>query len=330
MSMNGIDISSWQKGIDLAAVPCEFVVIKATEGTSYVNPHCDPAFTQAKSLGKKLGVYHFAGGNNADDEAEHFVENVKGYVKEAILVLDWEITAATNSVDWVKQWLDRVHQLTGVKPFVYMSNSVVNGHDWSPVADAGYRLWNAYYYAFGVRMGYNPDAPLPKRMGAWEAPTLYQYTSEGRLDGYNGNLDLDVFYGNAADWDRYAGRDGRPEPEPKPEPKPEPVPQPEQMIAYRIRYGDTLSGIAKRYGTSTAVLAQLNGIQNPNRIYAGQVIRVPVRTAGSGQEAYYVVRPGDTLSGIASRFGTTYQRLVQLNGIRNPNLIYVGQRLRVR
>ena len=241
-------------------------------------------------------------------------------------MLDWEITAATNSVDWVKQWLDRVHQLTGVKPFVYMSNSVVNGHDWSSVADAGYRLWNAYYYAFGVQMGYNPDAPLPKRMGAWEAPTLYQYTSEGRLDGYNGNLDLDVFYGNAADWDRYAGRDGRPEPEPKPEP----VPQPEQMIAYRIRYGDTLSGIDKRYGTSTAVLAQLNGIQNPNRIYAGQVIRVPVRTAGSGQEAYYVVRPGDTLSGIASRFGTTYQRLVQLNGIRNPNLIYVGQRLRVR
>ena len=176
MSMNGIDISSWQKGIDLAAVPCEFVVIKATEGTSYVNPHCDPAFTQAKSLGKKLGVYHFAGGNNVDDEAEHFVENVKGYVKEAILVLDWEITAATNSVDWVKQWLDRVHQLTGVKPFVYMSNSVVNGHDWSSVADAGYRLWNAYYYAFGVQMGYNPDAPLPKRMGAWKEATLYQYS----------------------------------------------------------------------------------------------------------------------------------------------------------
>lgn len=330
MSMNGIDISSWQKGIDLAAVPCEFVVIKATEGTSYVNPHCDPAYRQAKILGKKLGVYHFAGGHNADDEAEHFVENVKGYVKEAILVLDWEITAATSSVGWVKRWLDRVHQLTGVKPFVYMSNSVVNGHDWSPVADAGYRLWNAYYYAFGVRMGYNPDAPLPKRMGAWEAPTLYQYTSEGRLDGYNGNLDLDVFYGNAADWDRYAGANSRPEPpKPEPEPKPEPVPQPEQMITYRIRYGDTLSGIARRYGTSTAVLAQLNGIQNPNRIYAGQVIRVPVRAAG-GQAAYYVVRPGDTLSGIASRFGTTYQRLVQLNGIRNPNLIYVGQRLRVR
>ena len=111
---------------------------------------------------------------------------------------------------------------------------------------------------------------------------------------------------------------------------PKPDPQPEQIITYRIQYGDTLGGIARRYGTTIAVLAQLNGIRNPNRIYAGQVIRVPVKTSGSGQAEYYVVRPGDTLSGISSRFGTTYQRLVQLNGIRNPNLIYVGQKLRVR
>ena len=78
-----------------------------------------------------------------------------------------------------------------------------------------------------------------------------------------------------------------------------------------------------------AVLAQLNGIANPNRIYVGQVIRIPVDSSGPVQPTYYVVKRGDTLSGIAARFGTTYQRLMQLNGIRNPNLIYVGQRLRI-
>lgn len=330
MSMNGIDISSWQKGIDLAAVPCEFVVIKATEGTSYMNPYCDQAFRQAEGLGKKLGVYHFASGLNAEDEAEYFVENVRDYVKKAILVLDFEITAAAGSVGWAKRWLDRVYQLTGVKPLIYMSNYVVNDHDWSAVADAGYRLWNAYYFAFGTQMGYNPDAPLPEKMGAWGSPALYQYTSEGKLQGYNGNLDLNVFYGNADDWDRYAGANQAPVPSPKPDPKPGPDPQPERIIAYRIRYGDTLGGIAGRYGTTAAVLAQLNGIRNPNRIYAGQVIRIPVKSSGTGQAEYYVVRPGDTLSGIASRFGTSYQRLAQLNGIRNPNRIYAGQRVRVR
>ncbi|MDE6829703.1 MAG: hypothetical protein K2P34_05145, partial [Lachnospiraceae bacterium] len=56
MSMNGIDISSWQRGIDLAAVPCEFVIVKATEGTSYLNPYCGENLRQAEGLGKKLGV----------------------------------------------------------------------------------------------------------------------------------------------------------------------------------------------------------------------------------------------------------------------------------
>ncbi|HBA0083961.1 TPA: endolysin, partial [Enterococcus faecium] len=54
--MNGIDISSHQTGIDLSKVPCDFVIIKATGGTGYVNPDCDRAFQQALALGKKIGV----------------------------------------------------------------------------------------------------------------------------------------------------------------------------------------------------------------------------------------------------------------------------------
>lgn len=154
---------------------------------------------------------------------------------------------------------------------------------------------------------------------------MYQYTSEGRLEGYNGYLDLDVFYGDPGDWDRYAR--GAEESE-KPTPPPDPPPS-QTTISYRIRPGDTLSKIADRYGTTAEALAQLNGIANPNRIYAGQVIRIPVKSSDPPQPVYYVVRRGDTLSGIASRFGTTYQKLMKLNGIRNPNLIYAGQRLRI-
>jgi len=322
MSMNGIDISRWQAGIDLAAVPCEFVVIKATEGTTYVNPYCDQHFQQGAKLGKKLGVYHFAGGGDAAAEAEYFVRNVRGYIKKAMLALDFELQDMADGAAWSKQWLDRVYALTGVKPLIYMSNYLVNNLDWSAVASFGYPLWNAYYYAYGIPMGYNPDAPLPERLGAWGKALLYQYTSEGILAGYSGDLDLDVFYGDPGDWDSYARGDGDSEASEEP-------PSPQPPVTYRIRPGDTLSGIAARYGTTAAVLAQLNGIANPNRIYAGQVIRIPAGASGSVQPAYYVVRRGDTLSGIAYRFNTTYQRLMQLNGIRNPNLIYAGQRLRI-
>ncbi|MCI9380828.1 MAG: LysM peptidoglycan-binding domain-containing protein [Dorea sp.] len=325
MSMNGIDISSWQRGIDLAAVPCEFVVVKATEGTSYLNPYCGENLRQAEGQGKKLGVYHFAGGGNPNAEAEYFVENVKNCIGKAILVLDWEIQNASNGTEWAKSWLDRVYALTRVKPLIYMSNHLVNSLNWSEVAAAGYRLWNAYYFNYGTPMGYRPDAPLPERLGAWGTAVLYQYTSEGNLEGYSGYLDLDVFYGTPGDWDAYARiEDGS-----QPNPAPAPEPQPDPVITYKIRRGDTLSQIARRYGTTVAALAQLNGISNPNRIYAGQVLQIPSGSSGGGQPTYYVVKWGDTLSGIANRFGTTYQRLMQLNGISNPNRIFAGQRLRI-
>ena len=72
MALNGIDISNWQSGINLAVVPCDFVVIKATEGTGYVNPDYERAYRQAKTAGKCLGIYHYASGGNIQAEAEYF------------------------------------------------------------------------------------------------------------------------------------------------------------------------------------------------------------------------------------------------------------------
>lgn len=93
--------------------------------------------------------------------------------------------------------------------------------------------------------------------------------------------------------------------------------------SYTVRYGDTLSAIAGRYGTSTSTLASINGISNPNWIYPGQVLKL---SGGSSTRAY-TVRSGDTLSGIASRLGTSWTSLKAKNGIANANLIYPGQTL---
>ena len=90
MALNGIDISNWQSGINLAVVPCDFVVIKATEGTGYVNPDYERAYRQARTAGKCLGIYHYASGGNIQAEAEYFLKNAGNRVGEAMLVLDWE------------------------------------------------------------------------------------------------------------------------------------------------------------------------------------------------------------------------------------------------
>ena len=88
--MNGIDISNWQNGINLAAVPFDFVICKATEGTRYVSPDCDRQIQQAIGLGKLVGVYHYVNGGDADAEAEYFYEHCKGYVGKAAFFIDWE------------------------------------------------------------------------------------------------------------------------------------------------------------------------------------------------------------------------------------------------
>jgi LysM repeat protein len=98
---------------------------------------------------------------------------------------------------------------------------------------------------------------------------------------------------------------------------------------YTVQKGDTLSGIAAKYGTTYQVLAQINGIANPNVINVGQVIVVPSTNAANTNGVVHVVQRGETLSGIAAKYGTTYVTLAQRNGISNPNLIYVGQKIRI-
>jgi LysM repeat protein len=96
-----------------------------------------------------------------------------------------------------------------------------------------------------------------------------------------------------------------------------------------VHWGETLSGIAVRYGTTVRALMHANGIANANRIYAGQRLYIP-QGAPYQPPAWgnvYVVRPGETLSGIAWRFGVSVNSLVRANGIANPNRIYAGQRL---
>lgn len=98
---------------------------------------------------------------------------------------------------------------------------------------------------------------------------------------------------------------------------------------YTVVAGDTLSGIAQRVGTNYQTLAAINGIADPNRINVGQVLTLPGGASAPAGGASYTVKSGDTLSGIASANGTSWQKLQQINGIADANLIRVGQVIRL-
>ena len=322
--LKGLDISNWQ-AIGTGDQAEDFVICKATEGVGYVDPTCDAHYQRAKSQGKLLGVYHFARPdmNSAEAEANFFVENIRGYVGEAILVLDWEV--ATHNVAWAKAFLDRVQLATGVRPLIYMSASVVSSYDWSSVAGADYGLWIAGYpNAYNVPNPPTPtEADMPYSTGAWGFWAIWQYSSSA------GSLDRNIANMTREAWQAYAAKNGE-TPALPPTPAPvNPAPAPDYQT-YTVQSGDTLSGIASRFGTTYQKIASDNGIANPNLIYPGTVLRIyGGGSAPSGGGTTYTVVSGDTLSGIAAKFGTTYQKIAADNGIANPNLIYPGQVLKI-
>jgi lysozyme len=203
--LNGIDVSSWQSDINLTKVDADFVIIKATEGTYYKNPYYKTMAKQALASGKLIGFYHFATGGtlaHAKKEADYFINAVGDYAGKAVLVLDWESTAVNSGPAYAKAFLNRVKAKTGSTPMIYMSKSVTHNYSWSKISSS-YPLWCAQYANYN-RMTYTTSPWTDATgYGSWKYPTIYQYTSNGKVSGYSGSLDLDLFYGNASDWKAY-------------------------------------------------------------------------------------------------------------------------------
>lgn len=217
MALKFIDISNWQAGLDVAAVVRNGglggVIVKATEGLGFVDRSCDGFVQQCLKNGIPFGFYHFARNNDAAAEAEFFRNNTKGYEGKGIPVLDWE---ADQSVAWVNRFVERYHELTGVWPWVYANAWRFN----QGTVNTNCGRWVAGYPSNGITdidYGLNNDMPYSVNNGlvcAW------QFSSSVRIAGYGGNLDGDVFYGDAAAWARYADPDGSGSSAPAPDPAP--------------------------------------------------------------------------------------------------------------
>lgn len=216
--MDGIDISTYQDGINLSKVPADFVIVKALEGPNpegeWYRDDYESKVDQALDLGKCVGFYHFYTTNaTPKEQAEQFVKEVSDYVGETAFFLDWESRSysggrgsspvAELDPSVAKVWLDTVYELTGVKPGIYMSRAVTSMHDWSEVA-AEYPLWVAAYPSTSATDGYESAyrEPYDGNVGAWDDPLIWQYSSTTYLDNWRGWLDVNVMYGNKGDWDK--------------------------------------------------------------------------------------------------------------------------------
>jgi len=208
--LNGVDISGWDRGINIADTDADFVIIKATEGLqgTVYNPWYSTWATQALNSGKLIGFYHYANGEDPLKEADSFYSAIQSFKGRAIACLDWEgqgnsLFESGKDVAWCKKFLDRLKLRFGGTPLIYMSKSVTNVYDWSSVANS-YPLWGAQYASYDSVYGYQSDPwQSSAPWGAWgKDPLIFQYASTGVLT-HNGGIkyfDFNLFHGSVSDW----------------------------------------------------------------------------------------------------------------------------------
>lgn len=357
MGLYVLDVSSYQdvNVITKQAPNIGGVIVKATQGLDYVNPLCNAQYAEAKRLGKLLGLYHYASGNDPITEADYFIKNIKNYVHEAILVLDWEGSQnrAWGNTEWAEKFVDRVHSTTGVWPLLYTGQEGISQCK-SLVNKCG--LWLAYYYqsANTVNQTWNKPA-FNVNIAPWKNYTIWQFSSKG------GTMDMSYADLDSAGWKRLANpgsSKGSNDVKPAPKPKPESYStkgktvgaMADDVMKGKVSSGDKRKQLLGKYydyvqaivnyktGNTSAdsTISKLSsGVQkgvfgngdDRKNILGGWYSKVQSKINGPSYR-YYTVKPGDTLSGIGNRLGISWPKLAANNGIRSPYTIQVGQKIK--
>jgi GH25 family lysozyme M1 (1,4-beta-N-acetylmuramidase) len=205
-TLEGIDVSHWQSAIDwskVAAAGKKFVFMKATESTNFLDPNYASYRTGAKAAGLKVGAYHFAQptttAGEAVAEADWFINQAGPQTGELRPVLDLERQNGLSTVamqDWVKSFLGRVYQRTGVRGIIYVSPSFWKTY----MGDTTWFALNGYDVLWIAHWTTAAQPTLPASGWGSRGWTFWQYTSSGTVAGMSGSVDLD----------RYNGTDLRP------------------------------------------------------------------------------------------------------------------------
>ncbi len=271
--ISGIDVSYYQGDIDWQSVKdagTVFAFARATYGTTKVDPKFSTYWPAIKNVQLIRGAYHFyIASEDPVEQANLFLSTV-GTLSSGDLppTLDLESGSGTSSslVSDVQTWLNIVEQKLGRTPIIYTGPSYWNDNMNSDFGK--YTLWVAEY---GVS--------TPKSVNGWSNWTFWQHSESGSMNGIDGPVDLDYFNGSDNDLLAFAqtSLSGSVSPTPAPTPTPPPAPPAPsaETQTYTVQSGDTLSAIAKRYGTTVDAICQANGIEDPNLIKAGEELTIP-------------------------------------------------------
>lgn len=212
VTLNGVDISDVQlkKGLDLQTFyeqhpDIDFWIIKCTRGASSVNDSFKPWADFLTEKGACWAGYHFLNNDKAlagsTKEADFYLSYMAPYIGKAVLALDYEDPEMGFAAGeaYAEAWLMRVKLMTGVTPIIYTQQSRVN--KLGRIHAAGFPLWVAKYGKNPERDGFDAGASIPaSEIAPYTKPVIFQYSSNAHFAGYDGDIDVNVFYGTKEDW----------------------------------------------------------------------------------------------------------------------------------
>lgn len=310
----GIDISEFQGEIDFEEVRrsgIEAVYIRVGSG-EYTDEYFAENYERAKAAGLKIGFYHYVTARSVEEgrrQARFFASLAAGREPDMRLAMDFEYfgSLSVSQINAISEaYLDELTALTKREAVIYSDLSNARNIFSRALAEK-YPLWAAQY-----------GADEPSANGKWREWVGFQYTDEGRVGGIYGNVDRNIFTEGI-----FLSDSGRIDGE-----KRTAVRARTRTLTVYVRAGDTLWAIAREYGTTVEAIARENRIVDPNRIFAGERLRITLPARGSGEEIY-TVRRGDTPISIAGKFGVTLSALEDRNGLERGETIYAGDKLSI-
>lgn len=310
----GIDISEFQGEIDFEEVRrsgIEAVYIRVGAG-EYTDEYFAENYERAKAAGLKIGFYHYVTARSVDEgrrQARFFASLAAGREPDMRLAMDFEYfgSLSVSQINAISEaYLDELTALTKREAVIYSDLSNARNIFSRALAEK-YPLWAAQY-----------GADEPSANGKWREWVGFQYTDEGRVGGIYGNVDRNIFTEGI-----FLSDSGRIDGE-----KRTTVRARTRTLTVYVRAGDTLWAIAREYGTTVEAIARENRIADPNRIFAGERLRITLPARGNGEEIY-TVRRGDTPISIAGKFGVTLSALEDRNGLERGETIYAGDKLSI-
>ena len=310
----GIDISEFQGEIDFEEVRrsgIEAVYIRVGAG-EYTDEYFAENYKRAKAAGLKIGFYHYVTARSVEEgrrQARFFASLAAGREPDMRLAMDFEYfgSLSVSQINAISEaYLDELIALTKREAVIYSDLSNARNIFSRALAEK-YPLWAAQY-----------GADEPSANGKWREWVGFQYTDEGRVGGIYGNVDRNIFTEGI-----FLSDSGRIDGE-----KRTTVRARTRTLTVYVRAGDTLWAIAREYGTTVEAIARENRIADPNRIFAGERLRITLPARGSGEEIY-TVRRGDTPISIAGKFGVTLSALEDRNGLERGETIYAGDKLSI-